>query len=69
MTTFILCYALTSFNSGYVSAGLYSRNGGMVLHMSFIFLFPMFCYPDWISEFGSCQFLCSLYQVTPDFRV
>ncbi|KAF7057679.1 hypothetical protein CFC21_064884 [Triticum aestivum] len=28
ITTFIVCYALTSFISGYVSAGLYSRNGG-----------------------------------------
>jgi len=32
ITTFIVCYALTSFISGYVSGGLYSRNGGMVLH-------------------------------------
>jgi hypothetical protein len=30
ITTFIVCYALTSFISGYVSAGIYSRNGGMV---------------------------------------
>ncbi|XP_068659012.1 transmembrane 9 superfamily member 1 [Aristolochia californica] len=28
VTTFIVCYALTSFISGYVSGGLYSRNGG-----------------------------------------
>nr|CAB3491110.1 unnamed protein product [Digitaria exilis] len=27
ITTFIVCYALTSFISGYVSGGLYSRNG------------------------------------------
>lgn len=30
-----MCYALTSFISGYVSGGLYSRNGGMVLHFVF----------------------------------
>ncbi|KAI3892666.1 hypothetical protein MKW92_052352 [Papaver armeniacum] len=28
VTTFIVCYALTSFISGYVSGGLYSRHGG-----------------------------------------
>ena len=28
VTTFIVCYALTSSISGYVSAGMYSRNGG-----------------------------------------
>ncbi|GMJ06852.1 transmembrane nine 1, endomembrane protein 12 [Hibiscus trionum] len=28
VTTFILCYAFTSFISGYVSGGMYSRNGG-----------------------------------------
>ncbi|CAA6674665.1 unnamed protein product [Spirodela intermedia] len=32
VTTFIVCYALTSFSSGYVSGGLYSRNGGTDLH-------------------------------------
>jgi hypothetical protein len=62
MTTFIVGYVLTSFISGYVHAGLYSSNGGMVLHLFFIFYFPLFCYPDYISEFGNCQFLCSLYQ-------
>lgn len=31
VTTFIVCYALTSFISGYVSGGMYSRNGGMHL--------------------------------------
>lgn len=30
VTTFIVCYALTSFVSGYVSGGMYSRHGGMV---------------------------------------
>ncbi|KAJ1685846.1 hypothetical protein LUZ63_017236 [Rhynchospora breviuscula] len=46
-TTFILCYALTSFISGYVSGGLYSRNGGknwikaMILTAS---LFPFMCF-------------------------
>lgn len=28
VTTFIVCYALTSFSSGYVSGGFYSRSGG-----------------------------------------
>ncbi|KAG2615130.1 hypothetical protein PVAP13_3NG032700 [Panicum virgatum] len=47
ITTFIVCYALTSFISGYVSGGLYSRNGGknwikaMVLTAS---LFPLLCF-------------------------
>lgn len=31
VTTFIVCYAFTSFISGYVSGGLYSRNGGMCI--------------------------------------
>lgn len=31
VTTFIVCYALTSFISGYVSGGLYSRSGGKKL--------------------------------------
>ncbi|KAG6477160.1 hypothetical protein ZIOFF_066412 [Zingiber officinale] len=47
ITTFIVCYALTSFVSGYVSGGLYSRNGGknwikaMILMAS---LFPFICF-------------------------
>ncbi|KAG6478160.1 hypothetical protein ZIOFF_061592 [Zingiber officinale] len=47
ITTFIVCYALTSFISGYVSGGLYSRNGGkhwikaMILTAS---LFPIICF-------------------------
>jgi transmembrane 9 superfamily protein 3 len=47
ITTFIVCYALTSFISGYVSGGLYSRNGGknwiksMILTAS---LFPFLCF-------------------------
>jgi transmembrane 9 superfamily protein 3 len=28
VTTFIVCYALTSFISGYVGGGFYSRNDG-----------------------------------------
>jgi transmembrane 9 superfamily protein 3 len=28
VTTFIVCYALTSFIAGYVSGGFYSRNDG-----------------------------------------
>ncbi|KAG6504728.1 hypothetical protein ZIOFF_037075 [Zingiber officinale] len=47
ITTFIVCYALTSFISGYVSGGLYSRNGGkswikaMIVTAS---LFPFLCF-------------------------
>ncbi|CAN4097995.1 unnamed protein product [Withania somnifera] len=47
VTTFIVCYALTSFISGYVSGGLYSCNAGenwiksMVLTAS---LFPFLCF-------------------------
>ncbi|KAL1118025.1 hypothetical protein V6Z11_D01G004700 [Gossypium hirsutum] len=47
VTTFILCYAFTSFISGYVSGGMYSRNGGknwiksMILTAS---LFPFLCF-------------------------
>ncbi|KAH0658951.1 hypothetical protein KY285_029258 [Solanum tuberosum] len=47
ITSFIVCYALTSFISGYVSGGLYSRNAGenwmksMVLTAS---LFPFLCF-------------------------
>ncbi|KAG5387314.1 hypothetical protein IGI04_038784 [Brassica rapa subsp. trilocularis] len=47
VTTFIVCYALTSFISGYVSGGMYSRSGGkhwikcMVLTAS---LFPFLCF-------------------------
>uniref|UniRef100_A0A2P2MEG6 Transmembrane 9 superfamily member n=1 Tax=Rhizophora mucronata TaxID=61149 RepID=A0A2P2MEG6_RHIMU len=47
VTTFIVCYALTSFVSGYVSGGMFSRNGGknwiksMMLTAS---LFPFLCF-------------------------
>lgn len=47
VTTFIVCYALTSFISGYVSGGMYARNGGknwiksMILTAS---LFPFMCF-------------------------
>ncbi|KAJ8436947.1 hypothetical protein Cgig2_017372 [Carnegiea gigantea] len=47
VTTFIVCYALTSFISGYVSGSMYSRNGGkswikaMILTAS---LFPFMCF-------------------------
>ncbi|KAM3714682.1 hypothetical protein ACB098_01G356100 [Castanea mollissima] len=47
ITTFIVCYALTSFISGYVSGGMYSRHGGknwiksMILTAS---LFPFMCF-------------------------
>ncbi|XP_034702023.1 transmembrane 9 superfamily member 1-like [Vitis riparia] len=35
VTTFIVCYALTSFISGYVSGGMYSRNGVRICVPSF----------------------------------
>ncbi|CAN6440195.1 unnamed protein product [Victoria cruziana] len=47
VTTFIVCYAMTSFIAGHVSGGLYSRNGGknwiksMILTAS---LFPFLCF-------------------------
>lgn len=47
ITTFIVCYALTSFISGCVSGGMYSRSGGknwiktMVLSAS---IFPFMCF-------------------------
>ncbi|KAG1331108.1 putative Transmembrane 9 superfamily member 1 [Cocos nucifera] len=47
VTTFIVCYALTSFISGYVSGGLYSRNGGKSWIRSMILtasLFPFMCF-------------------------
>ncbi|KAL8485912.1 hypothetical protein ACS0TY_027991 [Phlomoides rotata] len=46
-TTFIVCYAFTSFIAGYVSGGMYSRHGGknwiksMILTAS---LFPFICF-------------------------
>ncbi|XP_060197925.1 transmembrane 9 superfamily member 1-like [Lycium barbarum] len=46
-TTFIVCYALTSFIAGYVSGGLYSRNGGKKWIKSMILtasLFPFMCF-------------------------
>ncbi|XWS62825.1 hypothetical protein CRYUN_Cryun06bG0043900 [Craigia yunnanensis] len=47
VTTFILCYAFTSFISGYVSGGMYSRNGGKSWIKSMILtasLFPFMCF-------------------------
>ncbi|KAH9613601.1 hypothetical protein KSS87_003195 [Heliosperma pusillum] len=47
VTTFIVCYALTSFISGYVSGGMYSRNGGKNWIKSTILtasLFPFLCF-------------------------
>ncbi|KAL6329484.1 hypothetical protein AAG906_021179 [Vitis piasezkii] len=47
VTTFIVCYALTSFISGYVSGGMYSRNGGKTWIKSMILtasLFPFMCF-------------------------
>ncbi|RVW75966.1 Transmembrane 9 superfamily member 1 [Vitis vinifera] len=44
---FIVCYALTSFISGYVSGGMYSRNGGKTWIKSMILtasLFPFMCF-------------------------
>ncbi|KAF3661957.1 Transmembrane 9 superfamily member 3 [Capsicum annuum] len=46
-TTFIVCYALTSFIAGYVSGGLYSRSGGKKWIKSMILtasLFPFMCF-------------------------
>ncbi|CAK8530165.1 unnamed protein product [Lathyrus sativus] len=47
VTTFIVCYALTSVISGYVSGGMYSRNGGKSWIKSMILtasLFPFLCF-------------------------
>ncbi|KAK3184860.1 hypothetical protein Dsin_032146 [Dipteronia sinensis] len=47
VTTFIVCYALTSFISGYVSGGMYSRHGGKSWIKSMILtasLFPFMCF-------------------------
>ncbi|KAK4745129.1 hypothetical protein SAY87_011441 [Trapa incisa] len=47
VTTFILCYAFTSFISGYVSGGMYSRNGGKSWIKSMVItasLFPFMCF-------------------------
>ncbi|KAF8411890.1 hypothetical protein HHK36_004448 [Tetracentron sinense] len=47
VTTFIVCYALTSFISGYVSGGLYSRSSGKSWIKSMILtasLFPFMCF-------------------------
>ncbi|ONM33841.1 Transmembrane 9 superfamily member 1 [Zea mays] len=58
ITTFIVCYALTSFISGYVSGGLYSRNGGMVLH-NFLLILMFVC---------TIQFLCNLcFHIVPSW--
>ncbi|XP_065870718.1 transmembrane 9 superfamily member 1 [Euphorbia lathyris] len=47
VTTFIICYALTSFVAGYVSGGMYSRHGGKSWIKSMILtasLFPFMCF-------------------------
>ncbi|KAH8514704.1 hypothetical protein Peur_058301 [Populus x canadensis] len=47
VTTFITCYALTSFIAGYVSGGMYSRHGGKNWIKSMILtacLFPFMCF-------------------------
>ncbi|KAK4271184.1 hypothetical protein QN277_019913 [Acacia crassicarpa] len=47
VTAFIVCYALTSFISGYVNGGMYSRNGGKSWIKSMILaasLFPFMCF-------------------------
>ncbi|XP_038709330.1 transmembrane 9 superfamily member 1 [Tripterygium wilfordii] len=47
VTTFIVCYALTSFISGYVNGGMYSRHGGKSWIKSMILaasLFPFMCF-------------------------
>ena len=43
VTTFIVCYALTSFISGYVSGGLYSRHGGNNYENCHTFSFVLNC--------------------------
>lgn len=43
ITTFIVCYALTSFISGYVSGGMYSRHGGRKF-LPLVASFAYFCY-------------------------
>ena len=43
VTTFIVCYALTSFISGYVSGGMYSRNGGKIrIDLCYMFSWCLF---------------------------
>ncbi|KAG8389658.1 hypothetical protein BUALT_Bualt01G0001800 [Buddleja alternifolia] len=47
VTTFIVCYAFTSFIAGYVSGGMYSRHGGKKWIKSMILtasLFPFLCF-------------------------
>ncbi|XP_042036710.1 transmembrane 9 superfamily member 1-like [Salvia splendens] len=47
VTTFIVCYAFTSFIAGYVSGGMYSRHGGKSWIKSMILtasLFPFLCF-------------------------
>ncbi|XP_074279568.1 transmembrane 9 superfamily member 1-like [Silene latifolia] len=47
ITTFIVCYALTSFIAGYVGGGMYSRNGGKNWIKSTVLtasLFPFLCF-------------------------
>ncbi|KAG6406936.1 hypothetical protein SASPL_134553 [Salvia splendens] len=47
VTTFIVCYAFTSFIAGYVSGGMYSRHGGKKWITSMILtasLFPFLCF-------------------------
>ncbi|KAL1542818.1 Transmembrane 9 superfamily member 1 [Salvia divinorum] len=47
VTTFIVCYAFTSFIAGYVSGGTYSRHGGKSWIKSMILtasLFPFLCF-------------------------
>ena len=56
VTTFIVCYALTSFISGYVSGGLYSRNGGTIIPLT-----GLFCLFIWNTLFVfACLFVLSL---------
>ncbi|EPS65883.1 hypothetical protein M569_08888, partial [Genlisea aurea] len=47
ITTFIVCYAFTSFIAGYVSGGMYARNGGKKWIPATILtasLFPFMCF-------------------------
>ncbi|KAG8089374.1 hypothetical protein GUJ93_ZPchr0011g28168 [Zizania palustris] len=44
ITTFIVCYALTSFISGYVSGGLYSRNGAAIPFGTMVVIFVLWAF-------------------------
>jgi hypothetical protein len=56
VTTFIVCYALTSFISGYVGGGFYSRNDGKPMSsfdISIESLIKYWCYNHLYNAAGS----------------